>query len=89
MEKNEISVELVGWNRKHQIFDFAVFRAGTDEVLASFDVKNGYPYSFSLIEDGGLSKEPWPDTSEEAYAIANKKKYFELVEEYYLHDQNF
>lgn len=53
----EISVELTGWNREEQIFEFDVYRAGTDEVLASYDVKNGYPYCFSLIEENGLQKE--------------------------------
>ena len=84
MKKQEISVELTGWNRKEQIFDFDVYRAGTDEVLASYDVKNGYPYCFSLIEEAGLQKEPWPETAGEAYAIANEKKYFELVEGVYM-----
>ena len=80
----EISVELTGWNREEQIFDFDVYRAGTDEVLASYDVKNGHPYCFSLIEENGLQKESWPETADEAYAIANGKKYFELVESVYM-----
>lgn len=82
MKKQEISVELTGWNRKEQIFEFDVYRAGTDEVLASYDVKNGY--CFSLIEKAGLQKEPWPETAGEAFAIANDKKYFELVEDVYM-----
>ena len=80
----EISVELTGWNREEQIFDFDVYRAGTDEVLASYDVKNGHPYCFSLIEEAELQKEPWPETAGEAFAIANDKKYFELVEGVYI-----
>lgn len=82
----EISVELTGWNREEQIFEFDVYRAGTDEVLASYDVKNGYPYCFSLIEENGLQKESWSETADEACAIADNKKYFELVEGVYLTD---
>ena len=78
-----ISVELVGWNKKAEIFDFNVYAANTDDVLASFDVKNGKVFSKSVIEDEGLDYEDWPETANEATSAACGKKYFELVEKYF------